>query len=355
MTHRLVLLLLLGCGAATPAPDVRERAPGGLEPIDPGTTSAELLSAAACARCHEAEHAEWKTSRHALAWTNGIFQREYRDEPRQWCVNCHAPTAPQVAEARTHGGGPLADEGVGCAACHVRGGRIVAAARAASSPHDTLVRPGFGGADTCAGCHEFGFPVIDDDGEVRALTAHPMQATVTQFRRGPFADARDGCLTCHGGGTSGHAFPGAHDPGMLERALRFDVCRDGVAVVMSIENHGAGHNVPTGDVHRHINVRAWRSSAPERLHEIFLGRRFTPLPGGGKETTWDSTLAPGATQRHRVEASALGGDGPIRFEVRYVYTVDENPRPHRDPGEPVSRVIAERSATLEELPTCTPR
>jgi cytochrome c554/c'-like protein len=342
---RALLVLLAGCGAA---PALRERPPGGLEPIDPGTTRAALLSARACGACHATQLRAWQASRHALAWTNGIFHREYRDQPRDWCIHCHAPLAPQVAQARA-GGGSLADEGVGCAACHVRGGRVVAAERRRGSPHDTLVQPDFGGPRTCANCHEFGFPVIDGDNQVRALTAHPMQATVSQYLAGPYARGEDGCRACH----DSHAFAGGHDPAMLRRALDFTVCRDGGDVVMSLANRGAGHSVPTGDVHRHIDVRAWRSAAPEKLYEAFLGRRFTPDDaGGGKVTIWDSTLAPRARQTWRVADRELGDEGPIHFEVRYIYTVDENPGRGRDPGEPTWRVVAERSAPFAELAPC---
>jgi len=347
---RLALVMLAACGGAPAAPLV-ERAPGGLAPIDPGTSSASLLSAAACAGCHPGQHAEWAASRHAAAWTNGIFRREYRDFPRAWCVRCHAPLTPQVAEVRG-GGGPLADEGVGCASCHVRGGRIVAREQRRGSPHQTLARADFGGPATCAGCHQFEFPMFDRDGEVRRLSAFPMQSTVAQFHAGPLRDTEGGCRGCHALTPYGHRYPGAHDPAMLERALSLEVCRDGDELVMSVENRGAGHHVPTGDVHRHVNLRAWRSVAPERLTEIFFGRRFEPMAEGGKRTVWDSTLAPRQRRSFRVAPGDLGDEGPVRFELVYVYTADERPRPGRDPGEPTSRLIAERSARFEELPAC---
>ena len=384
MTRYLIAMLLGACAAPpagrrapapylapAPAPGLawRERGPGGVEPIDPGTTDPAMLSAAACGACHEAEHRAWQTSRHALAWTNGIFRREYRDNARTWCIHCHAPLAPQKAEIRA-GGGALADEGVGCAACHVRAGRIVARARRPGSPHDTLVSGDFGGPAFCGGCHQFPFPVFGHDGEVQRLSALPMQDTVSQFLAAQRAGALpeqaagidDGCRTCHAADRAGHAYPGAHDPAMLERALRFDVCREAgeaeaaaVAVaVIEIENRGAGHNVPTGDIHRHMVARAWRSSAPERLFEAFLGRRFALDPGGGKRTTWDSTLAPGERRRYRVPLADLGGeaDEPVAFELRYVYVRDEHPRQH--PGEPTFRVVAERRARAEELLPCAP-
>jgi hypothetical protein len=340
----LFLSLVAGCG-----PPWHERAPGGLEPIAPGTAALSLLSAAACGGCHAGEVAEWRGSRHAQAWTNGIFRREYRTLPRTWCIHCHAPLAAQVAEAKA-GGGPLADEGVGCAACHVRAGRIRATARRPGSPHDTIVDAGFGGTATCAGCHEFGFPIVDDDGEVRALTSHPMQATLTEVARGPYAHAEEGCRTCHAQTAHEHAYPGGHDAGMLARALELEVCRAGAEVTIGLRNRGAGHRVPTGDVHRHAVVRVWRSAAPERLYEVFIGRRFAPEQGGGKRVVWDSTLAPGEGRRWRVADADLGADGPLNWELRYVYTIDENPR--RDPGEPTVTVVAEGTAGFAELPAC---
>jgi hypothetical protein len=358
-----ILALVAACGGSERSPRVvddrppwRVRGPGGLEPIEPGTRAPELLRASACASCHAAEHAEWSASRHARAWTNGIFQREYRDVPRRWCVHCHAPLTPQVAEVAAGRGastGGIADDGVSCAVCHVRGGKLVSRRRGADSPHDTIVRADFGSAAFCADCHQFAFPRFGDDREPVGLSAFPMQDTVAQFQRGPYGAASHGCLDCHGSRAS-HAFPGAHDPGLLRGAVRHEVCRDGDDVVLALRNTGAGHNVPTGDVHRHMLARLWRSSAPEHLAEVFLGRRFEPVAGGGKRATWDSTLPPGVRRSWRFALTALGGepDEAIAFELRYVYTADELPRPHRDPGEPTSHVVAEASYDVAALPRC---
>jgi hypothetical protein len=312
----------------------------GLAPIDPGTSDPALITARACAGCHEAETRAWKKSRHAAAWTNGLFQREYQDKPRAWCVNCHAPVA--AAAAR--------DDGVGCASCLVREGKIVAARRNPGSPHATVVRPGFGAAPFCGSCHQFDFPIFEADGSVRRYTNLPMQATLAQFLAGPYAGDRRGCRACH----DAHAFPGAHDPAMLRRALSFTACRTDAEVVFEVGNVGAGHNVPTGDVHRHVNARVWRASAPEGLYEAFFGRRFEPDDAGGKRTTWDSTIPPRARRRFAVPLASLGGDAtePISFELRYVYTVDEHPSARRDPGEPTFHVIHERRVPFEELSPC---
>ena len=338
--------------AAAEPPVWRVRGPGGLEPIEPGTRDPALLRASACASCHPAEHAEWASSRHAAAWTNGIFQREYRDVPRRWCVHCHAPLTPQVAEVAGGHPGDLAGEGISCAVCHVRGGKLVARRRGATSPHDTVVRDDFGSAAFCADCHQFPFPRFGAGLEPVGLSAHPMQDTVAQVARGPFAGSH-ACLACHDSPAS-HAFRGAHDAGMREGALRHAACRDGDDLVLAIRNVGAGHNVPTGDVHRHLVARVWRASAPESLFEIFIGRRFEPDDHGGKRTTWDSTIPPQTTRRYRTPLAGLAGDPAeaVSFELRYVFTADEIPRRTRDPGEPTSQVIAEASYLATALPRC---
>lgn len=358
---------LAACTGPAPVPALaRERVPawqvrpaGGARAIEPGTTSDALLDPAACASCHPAIAAEWATSRHAQAWTNSIFRTEFDAHPQAWCVNCHAPLTTQQAGLAA-GDHRRADQGVDCATCHVRAGAIVSAQRGAASPHATVVDPTFGTPAFCADCHEFTFPVLDPrTGDALALTTHPMQTTVSSFRAGPFADEPAGCQACHGGG-QGHAFPGAHAPAMLEAALEVAWCRrataSGEVLGLAIANIGAGHAVPTGDIHRHAALRVWRSSAPELLTEVFLGRRFEDVAGGGKATVWDSSIGPGQTRRHELPVAALGGepDEPLNLELVYVFIQSEFPRAHRLPAEPTTHVMVRRRERVEALPACAP-
>jgi Cytochrome c554 and c-prime len=369
----------------TPAWQVR--AAGGQRPIDPGVSvdpaappSAEqlaLLDAETCRDCHSDQHAEWAESRHSLAWTNGIFQREYSAQPRAWCVNCHAPlTVQQAGLAGDARFAKLADQGVSCAACHVRGGALVSGRKASGSPHATVVEESFGSPAMCADCHQFTFPVMEPrTGEVLRMTAHPMQTTVSDFLAGPYAQAERGCLTCHGT-AAGHGFPGGHDLTMLRAAISASWCRTEREVVMEVGNVGAGHRVPTGDIHRHLVARFWRSSAPESTFEAFFGRRYEPAEDGGKRITWDSTLAPKERRRFAVPLRSLeplsaqapveGAEGveeaaalraeleaePINFEVVYVYTIDEFPRRDRAPSEPWTAQLVSERRRFEELPRC---
>jgi hypothetical protein len=351
-----------GCarGAPEPPPPAWQvRGPGGQQAIAVGTTAPELTDATTCVACHAAIVDEWRRSRHGQAWTNGIFQREYQQAPKPWCVNCHAPTDAQQRDL-TAGDPRLADQGVGCAACHVRGGRLVAARRAATSPHDTVEDPTFGTPSFCADCHEFPFPRLDGAGRAVALTDHPMQTTVSSFTTGPYADAPAGCLTCHAT-RHGHGFPGAHDPGMLGAALAVRWCGSGDQLTVEVENAEAGHRVPTGDVHRHLLLRVWRSSTPAGLWEGFFGRRYEPADDGGKRTVWDSTIPPKVVRRFTLELAALA-DGelpldrtePINLALTYVFTADEFPRPGRAPSEPTATQLLAWRTAVDDLPTCPP-
>jgi hypothetical protein len=141
---------------------------------------------------------------------------------------------------------------------------------------------------------------------------------------------------------------------MLERAIGLAWCRDRSTVVVDVSNRGAGHRVPTGDVHRHASLKLWRSSAPEALRDSFFGRRYEPDPRGGKRIVWDSSLAPGESRRLRVEAAELAGepDEPINLALVYVLTGDETPARHRDPGESTTRVVGSDRRRFSELPRC---
>jgi hypothetical protein len=326
--------------------------PNGLAPVAPG---GKLASSHACEACHEAEHEEWRTSRHALAFTNAIFQREYSAHPDDWCVHCHAPLVAQLDEVH-RGGGALSAEGVSCIACHVRGGRILAARSRPGSPHDTELHADFGGPAYCAGCHQFNFPKLDDNApnprdRVLGYTSHPMQNTVAEHAAGPHAS--EPCRSCHAS-PGEHAYAGGHDPSMLARALSMDVCKQRGEAIVRVANRGAGHRVPTGDVHRHLALRVWRASAPERLRELILLRRFEPAPDGGKILVEDSSLAPLESRAFHVRASELGGEAsePISIELRFVYTIDEFPL--RELGEPSFTTVVMKRAPFSALPACSP-
>jgi hypothetical protein len=279
-----------------------------------GPTEVELAhDPASCAGCHAGAYASWRASRHAASFVDGAFHAELEPRREAWCIGCHAPLAGDPATVRNDD--PLARAGVACLACHGRGGELVSASRAPDSPHATRRDPTFGSPTWCASCHQFNFPVLDDRGRVVRMTAHPMQDTVAQ-------SAGEDCRDCH----DVHRAAGSHDAEMRDRALAITTCtRDG-ELRIELANVGAGHNVPAGGVDRHIVLRVWRSSAPDKLVETVLGRTFAAAPDGGKRAVSDTTLPPGATRTIGLETRALGGEPgePITVELTYVFAADEH-------------------------------
>jgi hypothetical protein len=193
-----------------------------------------------------------------------------------------------------------------------------------------------------------------------------------QHLAGPYADVPGGCLACHGT-RHGHGFPGGHELELLRSAIEASWCRSETGISLEVANVGAGHRVPTGDIHRHMVARLWRSSAPEATFEAFFGRRYEPAPDGGKRITWDSTLAPQQRRRFEIPETSLRAASvpvegeeaasvdaaaaealaePINFEVTYVYTIDEFPRRDRAPSEPVTAQLLGERRRWDELPRC---
>jgi hypothetical protein len=139
---------------------------------------------------------------------------------------------------------------------------------------------------------------------------------------------------------------------MREAALAITWCRRDAVVDVGVRNANAGHTVPTGDIHRHMYLRVWRASAPESMFQAFFGRRFEPAPAGGKQTIWDSTIAPNETKRFEVALGSLGGDDdePINLELIYVFIENEFPRKPGD--EPSSTSITRQAMTASALSAC---
>jgi hypothetical protein len=128
------------------------------KPVDTSTIPAPLqtLSARECGACHEEIYREWRTTIHSQAWTDPYFQSDWRfDGSQQICRNCHTPLdrqQPQVVlgfrdtdkwdpilEPNPDFNPGLQQEGVTCAACHLREGRIVGVLGDTDAPHPVKV------------------------------------------------------------------------------------------------------------------------------------------------------------------------------------------------------------------------
>lgn len=282
--------------------------------------------ATSCSSCHPREVASWSHSRHAKAFTNGLFRGEFNRLREAWCASCHAPSA---ADPHTvSDSDPVALEGVSCVACHVdSSGHFLSTRRSENSPHNTVETPSFATAAACEKCHQFNFPVMGERGMPSHFLALPMQDTVGQFRKSRHAQKGMQCQSCHMKKSDNHLFPGSHNLAFLQSALEIEQCRtSSESFQITITNKGAAHAVPTGGVNRHMVLRSWRSSSPESLNEFFIGRKFY-VDDTSKEKTlsMDTTIAAGESRVFEVETKKLGGspEEPIQTELRYIYPLEE--------------------------------
>ena len=218
---------------------------------------------AACAGCHAAQVEAWTGSRHAVASSNPTFAASFRNSQHAWCLQCHAAS-----------GGA----GVGCAACHLDGGRLVGTSPSwrARLAHPIGHDEDLVGAAACATCHQFDFPRPSSleaayDVPPAVFTDTPTQDTVAEWRHSAAAAAGTACTGCH----DPHAAPGAHDAALLRGAIRADVALEGDHVRAVITAVDAAHAVPTGDPYRRLRLTICppeRCEVPLARHD--LERRF---------------------------------------------------------------------------------
>lgn len=272
-------------------------------PVDTSQTPTVLgkLSAKECATCHQEFYNEWKTTIHSKAWTEPYFQADWKfDNSQHSCRLCHTPLDRQqpekvlgyrdtdkwdpILEINPDFDSNLQHEGVTCAACHYRDGKIVGVLGNTNAPHPTkkIDDPN----QVCIRCH-----VVDGD-KWDTFFRFPPCGTVAEIKSSPsrlinnnlgskgktgehlLADSSSlGCVECHmpvlkrplvKGGmvreTRQHLWRGGHDPKMVKKALTIKFTEDTLPnkdkqrFILTIENTGAAHYVPTGTPDRHLTV-----------------------------------------------------------------------------------------------------
>lgn len=286
-----------------------------------------------CAGCHIEIAAEWKESRHHLAYTNGPFQRSLaREAPhlQPFCQGCHAPeTNPFLPPSNL-----VAEMGIGCVTCHVPQGPILTAKPPSNAPHGLLQTADFGSDAACANCHEFLFPGIAGK---RGLH---MQRTVeehTQHAKGQT------CADCHMPTTPGarphkdHRFPGGYDLSLWQKALDIRAERiSATQIRVTLEKRDVTHAVPTGDLFRRIAIQVIPDEQSNNPPVVaYLARHFTR--GSGMRETSDNRVFDAT---HSVTLDVPTCDVVVRVQYERVGN-------HRSPNEQDAEV--ESSLLLREF------
>jgi len=267
-------------------------------PVNTSATPAVLgkLSAKECGACHQKFFDEWQTTIHSKAWTEPYFQTDWKfDRSQHSCRLCHTPLDRQqphtvlgyrdtdkwepILEDNPNFDPELQHEGVTCAACHYREGKIVGVLGNTNAPHPVkkLDDPN----QVCVRCHIvngdkwdtfFRFPPCGTVAEI--------ESTISKTKKGYSGEhvvensASLGCVQCHmplveralvkGGEvrqTRHHYWRGGHDPSMVKKALTINFAekkllnKEQRSFTLTLTNTGATHYVPTGTPDRYLTIQ----------------------------------------------------------------------------------------------------
>jgi len=221
------------------------------------------LDPTSCGSCHVQQFRDWSGARHAKAMGPGVMGQLMNMEPQareeqQGCIRCHAPLAEQadslvsaLARPNARKGSALHEQGLVCAACHVRGNRRFGPARRDGSvpgPEDQLPHGGwqasaaFADSRFCASCHQFAA-----DGF--ALNGKLIENTYEEWKASPYAGEGKQCQSCHMPDRR-HLWRGIHDPEMVRSGVTIGVGlprveAGAVRAALTLRNTGTGHYFPT--------------------------------------------------------------------------------------------------------------
>lgn len=297
-------------------------------------------SSAQCRDCHQDVYDEWHGSHHQIAFTNPEVRELSDDFRKEECMDCHLPRPLAVTgfgkrtlPRRTH-----FDEGVSCISCHLApDGGILGGNDRPEVPCKPRRSTDFLAVDACASCHN-------------------QHATTDQWRASPYAALGTDCSACHmpavervrkdGSRRPGrkHVFEGAHDPASLRKAGEFTVARAGAELVMTLKNVGAGHNFPTEERHRAVDivyrfVTAAGPGAWQRAYRFRQPYRDEAEPVNPGNASGENTQLPAGAQKEL--RAAIPADA-VAAEVRLWYRLT----PFVGDDDPKSTLLEERRVEL---------
>jgi hypothetical protein len=292
------------------------------------------LSPRSCASCHAAVFEDWSKSLHSRAMGPGIMGQlaampaDARDE-HQDCIRCHAPLKEQAdslsaAIAGKTGASPLHEQGVVCAACHLRGYEWYGPPRRDGSspsgdlsafPHNAWkASSAFSDSRFCAACHQFRT-------DEYALNGKLLENTYEEWKASRFAREGRSCQSCHMPERR-HLWRGIHDPEMVRSGVQIeatvpDVSVQSVVAALTIRNTGVGHYFPTYVTPRIVaeGYQEDRSGAmlPGTRVELVIARQ---VPLDLSREIADTRIAPDAEARLDYRARLDRRAAAFVFRVR---------------------------------------
>ena len=359
-------------------------------PIDTSQTPVVLgkLSAKECAACHQEFYDEWQTTIHSKAWTEPYFQTDWKfDDSQHSCRLCHTPLDRQqpqkvlgyrdsdkwdpIVEDNPDFDQKLQHEGVTCAACHYRDGKIVGVLGDTNAPHP--VKKIDDPNQVCVRCHIvegdrwdtfWRFPPCGTVAEIKSTAApitggdlrvhkeiespHVNNQKMSDGRTGErlVSDRSSlGCVQCHMPmikrplvkdgvirETRQHLWRGGHDPEMVKKGLTISFAEkklsknDKRLFNLRIVNSGAAHYIPTGTPDRHLTVQLRvldkeNNVLNEELNTLKRTVMWRPFIVDLKDTR----LARGQPRQYEIELTDSAKAVSVEAVVRY-HLLDEKRR-----------------------------
>lgn len=235
------------------------------EPPENFSAQESSLDPKACGECHAAQYEQWSTSLHSHSMGAGIqWQLQLMSQQAgNKCLQCHAPLAEQKALVAIQQGWPnapgseipawlpsnLAETGLVCAVCHIRGHQRFGPPARNVLPEE-IPHGGFTASEAfqdsgfCAACHQH----KEHDSPPR-VNGKLQVDTWAQWQNSPQAAQGIHCQKCHMPDRQ-HLWRGIHDAEMTRQALavQFEIKRtaaDRAQLEVHLQNRDAGHHLPT--------------------------------------------------------------------------------------------------------------
>lgn len=279
-----------------------------------------------CRSCHEEVWGEWESSHHQIAYRNPEVRKLSDDFRTKECQACHLPRPVSITGygKRTLARNTHPNEGVSCLTCHLgAGGEILARADRPNAPCAPRASAELVGVVLCASCHN-------------------QHWTTDQWEQTSYAAEGIECNDCHmpeasraGARGRQHGFAASHHVPTLRSAATMDVAVEGGELVLRLENTGAGHNFPTEERSRAVDMMVRFEPAEEaaewsRAHRFRLPYRSEPLP--------DTTLPAGERREIRVAIPPSATGAVARLWYRLTPFVGDD--------DPLSALLFEKAVDL---------
>ncbi len=226
---------------------------------------------------------------------------------------------------------PLNKEGVNCAVCHVRNGKIISGNNLSLAKkiriflwggHSVLTDPSLKTPNFCAGCHEFTFP----SSYYPAITysSKPMQSTVTEFFKIHQLAKKNNhykkdslypnCNGCHIH-KEAHVSSGILNLDAFKKKFLFRFSKNiqNKELIVLVTIPKIGHNFPTGDLFRQIQIKAY----DQKENLVGFYKISLDVNNNTFLTESDTSLKPEDTQSVSQKITVPISSDPVKCRVEY--------------------------------------